>query len=320
MSLIISSNFAASYAARQLEINDDNLRNSLNKRSSGKRIVRPNDDAGGMAVQLKMRAAVNRGFAAKNNIQNAISLLQTQDGVLQTATSVIDRIAELKAMTNDPTKNSGDLQNYNEEYQVLRQQLVDLQTEAFNGISMFGGTHGRSDATVAGVFQVFTTEQGNSTNAPSVTINGVFLANGAGNVHGQGGSRTGATVNASSMTTQGALVSTSISNGFSGDVLSTTSGGIADAGLTMDSILSDLQKLANARAENGALQSRLGFSYDQASVSKSNMEAARSRIIDVDIAEESTKFATYQILTQASASILSQANQTGRTALQLLMP
>jgi flagellin len=306
MSLIISSNFAASYAARQLEINDDNLRNSLNKLSSGKRIVRPNDDAGGMAVQLKMKAAVNRGFAAKNNIQNAISLLQTQDGVLQTATSVIDRIAELKAMTNDPTKNAGDLQNYNEEYQVLRQQLVDLQTEAFNGINMFVNTHGQSGATHAGVFQVFTTEQGNSANAPSVTIKGVFLASSGGNAH------TG--------TTQGALISSSISNGFSGDVTSTISGGIADAALTMDSILADLQKLANARAENGALQSRLGFSYDQASVSKSNMEASRSRIIDVDIAEESTKFATYQILTQASASILSQANQTGRTALQLLMP
>jgi flagellin len=308
MSLIISSNFAASYAARQLEINDDNLRNSLNKLSSGKRIVRPNDDAGGMAVQLKMKAAVNRGFAAKNNIQNAISLLQTQDGVLQTATSVIDRIAELKAMTNDPTKNSGDLQNYNEEYQVLRQQLVDLQTEAFNGINMFTNTQGQSGATHAGVFQVFTTEQGNSTDAPSVTIKGVFLASSGGNAHSIAG------------TTQGALVSTSISNGFSGDVLSTTSGGIADSNLTMDAILADLQNLANARAQNGALQSRLGFSYDQASVSKSNMEAARSRIIDVDIAEESTRFATYQILTQASASILSQANQTGRTALQLLMP
>ena len=306
MSLIISSNFAASYAARQLEINDDNLRNSLNKLSSGKRIVRPNDDAGGMAVQLKMKAAVNRGFAAKNNIQNAISLLQTQDGVLQTATSVIDRIAELKAMTNDPTKNSGDLQNYNEEYQVLRQQLLDLQSEAFNGISMFTATHGVTDGTQSGVFEVFTTEQGNSTNAPSVTINSVYLAS-------QNSSTT-------STGTAGALVNASISAGFSGDVTSTTSGGIADASLTMDSILVDLQNLANARAENGALQSRLGFSYDQASVSKSNMEAARSRIIDVDIAEESTKFATYQILTQASASILSQANQTGRTALQLLMP
>jgi len=315
MSLIISSNFAASYAARQLEINDDNLRNSLNKLSSGKRIVRPNDDAGGMAVQLKMKAAVNRGFAAKNNIQNAISLLQTQDGVLQTATSVIDRIAELKAMTNDPTKNSGDLQNYNEEYQVLRQQLVDLQTEAFNGINMFVNTHGQSGATHGGVFQVFTTEQGNSANAPSVTIKGVFLASSGGNTH-----ITGELGNGGTQTTQGALISTSISNGFSGAVLSTTSGGIADSNLTMDSILADLQNLANARAENGALQSRLGFSYDQASVSKSNMEAARSRIIDVDIAEESTKFATYQILTQASASILSQANQTGRTALQLLMP
>jgi len=306
MSLIISSNFAASYAARQLEINDDNLRNSLNKLSSGKRIVRPNDDAGGMAVQLKMKAAVNRGFAAKNNIQNAISLLQTQDGVLQTATSVIDRIAELKAMTNDPTKNSGDLQNYNEEYQVLRQQLLDLQSEAFNGINMFSATHGVTDGNQSGVFEVFTTEQGNSTNAPSVTINSVYLAS-------QNSSTT-------STGTAGALVNASISAGFSGDVTSTTSGGIADASLTMDSILVDLQNLANARAENGALQSRLGFSYDQASVSKSNMEAARSRIIDVDIAEESTKFATYQILTQASASILSQANQTGRTALQLLMP
>jgi flagellin len=87
----------------------------------------------------------------------------------------------------------------------------------------------------------------------------------------------------------------------------------------MDSILSDLQNLANARARNGALQSRLGYAYDNAAVSKANMEAARSRIIDVDIAEESTKFATYNILTQASASILSQANATGRTALQLLM-
>ena len=106
MGLVISHNFAASYAARQLEINDDNLRNSLNKLSSGKRIVRPTDDAAGMAVQLKMKAAINRGFAAKNNIQNAISLLQTQDGVLTTATSVVDRIAELKAMSTDATKNS----------------------------------------------------------------------------------------------------------------------------------------------------------------------------------------------------------------------
>jgi len=308
MSLIISSNFAASYAARQLEINDDNLRNSLHKLSSGKRIVRPNDDAGGMAVQLKLKAAVNRGFAAKNNIQNAISLLQTQDGILQTATSVIDRIGELKAMTNDSTKNPNDLQNYNEEFVVLRQQLLDLQNEMFNGVSMFvtSGNNEGVDDSVDGVFKIYTTEQGNATGAPTVDLAGVYLA---------GTTTTGAAAGDPIVqySVQSALTSNDIAAG-------ATDNGINSTSLGMDAILSDLQNLANARARNGALQSRLGYAYDNASVSKSNTEAARSRIIDVDIAEESTKFATYNILTQASASILAQANQTGRTALQLLMP
>ena len=307
MSLIISNNFAASYAARQLEINDDNLRNSLNKLSSGKRIVRPNDDAGGMAVQLKIKAAVNRGFAAKNNIQNAISLLQTQDGVLQTATAVIDRIAELKAMTTDSTKNYDDLQNYNEEFKVLRQQLIDLQSEKFNSIALFAdqADHAGTDDSKNGVFTIYTTEQGKntSTSAPSVGIEGLHLASAA-----------------AADATSGGIILFSTASSLDADVnTSTGNGGIAGADLEMAGILSDLQNLANARAYNGALQSRLGFAYDNASVSKSNMEAARSRIIDVDIAEESTKFATYNILTQASASILAQANQSGRTALQLLM-
>ena len=303
MGLVISHNFAASYAARQLEINDDNLRNSLNKLSSGKRIVRPTDDAAGMAVQLKMKAAINRGFAAKNNIQNAISLLQTQDGVLTTATSVIDRIAELKAMSTDATKNTSDLQNYNEEYQVLRSQLVDLQSEKFNGVDLFSSlaNHASADATQDGVYQFWTTEQGNSAGAPSVTSAGMHL--------------TSNQASGTAATTALIVESTATEYGNATDPMN----GLAAAGLTMDGILADLQNLANARAKNGALQSRLGYAYDNASISKSNMEAARSRIIDVDIAEESTKFASYNILTQASASILSQANQTGRTALQLLM-
>ena len=305
MALVISTNFAASYAARNVEKNHDQLINSLNRLSSGKRIVRPNDDAGGMAVQLKMKAAINRGAVAKNNIQNAISVLQTQDGVFQTATAVVDRIAELKAMAQDATKNSDDLQNYNEEFQVLTQQLRDLQTERFNGVAMFTTfttTSGLTDPNAAGVYQIFTTEQGSASNAPSVSIDGVYLTNTSG-------------VSAGSF----ASISYSVSAGYSGAVTGQFAGGIADASLTMDGILSDLQNLANARAVNGALQSRFGFAYDQASITKSNMEAARSRIIDVDIAEESTNFARVNILTQASASVLAQANQTSQTALRLLM-
>jgi flagellin len=302
MALVISTNFAAQFAARNLEKNHDALTNSLNKLSSGQRINRPNDDAGGMSVQLKMQAAIHRGKAAKNNIQNAISLLQTQDGVMQTAVKIVDRIGELKAMSTDPTKNSGDIQNYNEEYQVLRQQLISLQSEEFNGISMFTTTQGSTDTSVDGVFTIYTTDQSNRTGAPSVLIEGVHL------------SSTGGNANATA-----ASVINSISVGFSGDVTSMTSGGLASTALTMDGILSDLQNLANARAVNGALQSRLGYSYDQAAMTADNLTAARSRIVDVDIAEESTNFAKLNILTQAASSVLSQANATAQTALRLLM-
>ena len=80
MALVISTNFAAQFAARNLEKNHDALTNSLNKLSSGHRINRPNDDAGGMSVQLKNAGGDTSWPSGKNNIQNAISLLQTQDG------------------------------------------------------------------------------------------------------------------------------------------------------------------------------------------------------------------------------------------------
>jgi flagellin len=303
MGLVISSNFAAAFAARQVEKNHDGLTQSLNRLSSGQRIVNPYDDAGGMAVQLKMKAAISRGGVAKNNIKNAISLLQTQDGVLQTATNVVSRIAELKAMTQDATKNSEDLQNYNEEYQVLREQLVQLHNEQLNARGLFGDFSNTGELTQTShdsVFEIYTTEQGSA--GPSVIIEGLNLSN------------TGASTD-----TSVTLIVNSIDADYSGSVTAINSGGIADAALTMQNILDDLQRLANARAKNGALQSRLNFAYDQASISKTNMEAARSRIIDVDIAEESSNFASKNILMQASSSMLAQANNSTRSALQLLL-
>ena len=306
MALVINTNFAASHAARQLEKNNTNLMNSLNKLSSGQRIVRPQDDAGGNAVQLKLKASVNRASVAKNNIQNAISILQTQDGIFQTATEVVGRIAELKTMSEDATKNSQDKQNYNEEYLVLRQQLIDLQSEQFNGVSMFttiNSTQGATNPNTAGVYRIYTTEQGSAASAPSVTIEGVYLTNTSG-----------------SAATGFASISYAVSGGFSNAVGSGgTQGGIASTGFSMDSILSDLQNLSNARAKNGALQSRMEFAYNNASVGKVNLEAARGRIVDLDIAEESTNFAKANIMAQAAASILSQANATSRSALNLLM-
>ena len=87
---------------------------------------------------------------------------------------------------------------------------------------------------------------------------------------------------------------------------------------TLSGITTAINNLATARAANGAAQSRLGFAAEVLTVNKSNLEAANSRIMDVDVAEESTQLARWNILVQSCTAMLSQANQSAQSALRLL--
>jgi flagellin len=160
MSVVINSNFAATVAANNLASSNAALQKSLNRLSSGSKIVSPADDAGGLAVSMKLSAAAKREGAVAENIGNSVSFLQTQDGVLQVTGKVLDRIGELKTLANDPTKNTSDIANYDAEFTELQAQLQSLSTEEFNGVSLFGST-----SLTAAV-----TEDGNTTSA--VTISG----------------------------------------------------------------------------------------------------------------------------------------------------
>ena len=83
--------------------------------------------------------------------------------------------------------------------------------------------------------------------------------------------------------------------------------------------MTGVQTCALPISENGATSSRLQFAKDQLESAKVNMEAALSRIVDTDVAEESTRFARYTILVQAGAAMLSQANSTQASVIQMLM-
>ena len=96
--------------------------------------------------------------------------------------------------------------------------------------------------------------------------------------------------------------------------ISTTSNAQAAVLTIQDAI----QDLATIRANNGAEQSRLTFAGDMLAVNKTNLEAANSRIIDVDVADESTKLARYNILQQAGTAMLAQANQSTQSILRLI--
>ena len=139
MSLVINTNTAASTAARNLNHSHSMLQKSLARLSSGSRITAPADDAGGLAVSMKMEAAIRRTDAASSNVANAVSFLQTQDGALKTSGKILERIAELKTLSTDVTKSASDIANYDTEFTALKAELTNQTTSKFNGVDLFGG-------------------------------------------------------------------------------------------------------------------------------------------------------------------------------------
>jgi flagellin-like hook-associated protein FlgL len=137
VSITINSNMAASYSALSMKRSNNLLTKSLQRLSSGKRIVSPSDDAGGLAVGMKLESSLKRSAASRLNTQNGVSFLQMQDGVLKVTGEILDRMAELKSFWNDISKSDDDRKTYNHEFNELQKELSTLKGQKFNGVSLF---------------------------------------------------------------------------------------------------------------------------------------------------------------------------------------
>ena len=137
MSLYISTNEGAVTANYHLGRNSAKLQRSMQRLASGSRINRPSDDAGGLAVSMKLQAAINRLAGAEKNIQNGISFLEVQDGIMESIGTIVDRMSELKGLSRDVMKNANDQKTYNREFKDLQVQLKDMISGTFNGVSLF---------------------------------------------------------------------------------------------------------------------------------------------------------------------------------------
>ena len=264
----INTNSASNSASYNLNKSNANLQRSLTRLSSGFRINSSFDDAGGLAVSMKLSASIRRTDAVATGVANGISYLETQDGILKVAGDVLIRMAELASLAQDVTKSSDDLANYDLEYQSLISELTDMDGEVFNTIGLVDGT----------ALTVITSEDGSQ----SLTLGAINL-------------------------------DTVVTNTLTGGL--TSAGNAAtEAGLIDTAIIS----LGTLRATNGGDQSRLTFAADLLAVNKTNLEAANSRIIDVDVAYESTQLARWLILQQSGTAMLAQANSTKESLLRLL--
>ena len=296
----INTNSTATIASLNLNTSNSLLRTSLNRLSSGKSIVNSSDDAGGLGVSTKLSAAINRGAGVNKNIGNAISYSQTQDGALSVSANILDRMSELRTLTDDVTKNSSDIANYNTEFQQLRNQLSNIASEQFNGISLFAGSGSAFDnaAVAADQLTVYTTEAG-STNGVTISLTKASLI-AALNVNSAGNAQVNATYNENN------------------NLAATTSSTTSISSFSVDEITKAIENVATLRANNGAETSRLQFAREQLQTNNTNLEAANSRIIDVDVAKESTAFARYSVLVQSGSAMLAQANGLSNIALNLL--
>jgi flagellin len=285
-------------AAYNLSNTNTNLQRSLQRLSSGSRINSSFDDAGGLAVSMKLSAAIRRTEATQSNVNNSISFLQTQDGVLKNAEKVVVRMSELIHLATDVTKSSNDKTLYKTEFQSLQDQLASMMTEDFNGVSLFttGGYNGTLDSTGNTLTVVISHDGGQTVSITQADLGAV--TNYAGTASGAG-----LDIGDANYT---------LANIFDANSVTTA----VDAISTVDLAI---QRLATLRANNGAEQQRMTFAADMLAINKVNLESANSRIADVDIAAESANLARLNILQQAGTAMLAQANQASQSVLRLLV-
>lgn len=326
MPLTVSNNTAVAAASHYLGKNQQALQLSIRKLASGSRLI-GNSDPGTLSVAMKLNASVTRLVGAKNNVQNGMSFVEVQDGMLTTAGRIVGRMAELKGMaTQDPMKSAQDIASYNNEFTDLQVQLHQISQQTFNGASLFastttssGGTQTvfRGTAVQDNTVSIFTSSNGSAGTKISIhrssllsalTINTGLAGTNAGNVT-QTGYGTTAASNSAAVATTAADVTFASADTTTVLTLDQISMGVFEQALS---------NVAFLRAQAGGSMSRLSFSAESLAAQETNIRSAVGRIEDVDIAAESANLAKYSILTQAAAAMVSQANSTNDVALMLL--
>ena len=294
MSLVINHNLMAMNAARNLSSSYGSLSTSVRRLSSGLRVGTAADDAAGLAIRELMRsdiAALNQGV---RNANDAISLIQTADGALGVIDEKLIRMKELAEQAATGTYTSDQRLIIDSEYQAMASEITRIANSTdFNGIHLLNGnlsssTHDGSGLVSTGQLKVhFGT-------ANDCSEDYYYIRIGTATASALGVGASAADGSGKSISTQSAAQAALV--------------GIENAIISKDKI----------RANLGALQNRLENTISNLQIQSENLQAAESRISDVDVSSEMTEFTRQQILTQAAVAMLSQANSLPRMAMQLL--
>lgn len=299
MSLVVNNNLMAANVARNLNNHYSKLATSTQRLSTGLRINSAADDAAGLAIRELQRADITALHQGARNANDAISLIQVADGALQIIDEKLIRMKELAEQAATGTYDSTQRLMIESEYQAMASEITRIANATdFNGIHLLNGNLSSNAHNGTGI---------SATNLNSTGKLKVHF--GCGNdssedyYYIQIGCATASALGLGNQSAKDAGHNVS------------TQQAAQKALIAIDNAIVSKDKI---RASLGALQNRLENTISNLNIQAENLQAAESRISDVDVSTEMTEFVRQQILTQSAVAMLSQANSLPQMAMQLI--
>ena len=283
--MIINHNMSAMYANRQLGVSGSEMSRNLEKLSSGMKINKAGDDASGLAVSEKMRSQIRGLNQAERNIQNGVSFIQTAEGYLQETQDILHRVRELSVQAANGIYTPEDRMQIQVEVSQLVDEVNRIASHAqFNGMNMLTGAFAKGNET-GNILQL---QVGANMDQSEVMFIQTMTAEALGLVGGQN---------------PDGIISISTPDA---------------ANMTIGKLDNALKAVNKQRADLGAYQNRFEMASKGVAIAAENIQAAESRIRDVDMAGEMVNYVKNMILSQSGTAMLAQANTKTQSVLQLL--
>lgn len=324
LSMRINNNITALNTFRQMGINQNGMQKSMEKLSSGLRINRAGDDAAGLAISEKMRAQIRGLDQASRNAQDGISMIQTAEGALQETHNILQRMRELATQAANDTNVTVDRNEIQKEINELTSEINRIaNTTEFNTQPMLNVAATAASTGVAAKDGFQATFQIGANQGQSMTIEirdmsskALGLTNATGANASVNALTAASGVVSGAAFTSGTPVTNGTSNTGSENALSVADHDKATAAIKV--INNAIEAVSAQRSNLGSFQNRLEHTISNLDNSSENLQAAESRIRDVDMAREMMQMTKNNILSQASQTMLAQANQQPQSVLQLL--
>jgi flagellin len=273
------------FASRELGARTVDVGKNIEKLSSGLRVNRAGDDASGLAVSEKLRSQIRGLNQAQRNIENGVSFIQATEGYLQETQDILGRLRELAVQSANGIYTAEDRMQIQVEVSQLVDEVNRIASHAqFNGMNLLTGAFAKDSA----IGQVMQFQVGANMDQSEQMFIGTMTADALKLVSSQG---------------EGNIISIST---------------VETANFAIGQVDSALRTVSKQRADLGAYQNRFEMASRGVAVAAENMQAAESRIRDVDMATEMVSFVKNQILSQANTAMLAQANVNSQGVMQLL--